>query len=46
LFESPPWIEKIFLIDDWSWVVMMLPVIVWYILSFRWMKNHSAWERE
>lgn len=32
------------LIEDWSWFSMMLPVIVWYRLSLRWMDHHDGWE--
>ena len=47
-----PWINFInneiiatfFLIDDWSWSAMMLPICIWYILSLRWMDNNDAWE--
>ena len=37
-------IEKLFLIDDWSCIAMMIPICVWYILSLRWMDQNSAWE--
>ncbi|MFK5913012.1 MAG: hypothetical protein QM484_01450 [Woeseiaceae bacterium] len=29
-------INKI-LIEDWSWFAMMLPIIVWYWVSLKWM---------
>ncbi len=35
------WVKKLFLIDDWSWFVMMLPMSFWYLLSVRWMDNHG-----
>lgn len=37
-------LSEIFLIDDWSWIAMMLPICLWYILSLRWMDNNNAWE--
>ncbi len=37
-------ITKLFLIDDWSWIAMMIPICIWYILSLRWMDNNNAWE--
>lgn len=51
-FYSFPWVnffeneivEKLFLIDDWSWIAMMIPICIWYILSLRWMDKNSAWE--
>ncbi len=44
LFFKHPWISRIFLLDDWSWAGMMLPIIVWYVLSLRWMDKHQAWQ--
>jgi hypothetical protein len=48
-----PWVQfinsdvvaKLFLIDDWSWIAMMLPLSLWYILSLRWMDTNNAWEQ-
>ena len=37
-------LSEIFLIEDWSWIAMMLPICLWYILSLRWMDNNKAWE--
>lgn len=37
-------IATLFLIDDWSWIAMMIPLCLWYILSLRWMDQNSAWE--
>ena len=37
-------IEKLFLIDDWSWIAMMVPICTWYILSLRWMDQNNAWQ--
>ena len=36
-------IDKI-LIEDWSWFAMMVPVIIWYWLSLRWMDTHAGWD--
>jgi hypothetical protein len=44
LFANQDWIGKIFLIDDWSWVAMMVPVTFWYWMSLRWVDNNSGWE--
>lgn len=38
------WLSSVFLIDDWSWFAMMIPVVIWYWLSLRWMDKHQAWE--
>lgn len=38
------WLAKLFLIDDWSWFAMMLPMTVWYWISLRWIDKHDAWE--
>lgn len=42
-FAGSGWVSKIFLIDDWSWVAMMVPITIWYWLSLKWIDNHHAW---
>lgn len=42
-FTNNEIISMIFLIDDWSWITMMVPICIWYILSLRWMDNNNAW---
>ena len=37
-------VSTLFLIDDWSWIAMMIPICFWYILSLRWMDQNNAWE--
>lgn len=37
-------VATIFLIDDWSWIAMMIPVCIWYLLSLRWMDQNKGWE--
>jgi len=34
---------QLFLIDDWSWIAMMLPITLWYIASLKWMDKHDGW---
>lgn len=46
LFASPVWLEKIFLIHDWSWFAMMIPITIWYWISLRWIDNNSGWTTE
>lgn len=43
LFEGNAWLGTFFLIDDWSWVAMMLPVSFWYWLSLRWVDKNTGW---
>ncbi len=43
LSPNHAWLSTVFLIDDWSWFAMMVPMTVWYWLSLRWADNHSAW---
>ena len=31
-------------LNDWWWFGIMLPVVVWYGLSIRWVDRHSLWE--
>jgi len=38
-------VKSIFLIDDWSWFAMMLPIVIWYILSLKWIDKNSGWEQ-
>lgn len=44
-FAGHGWIAKIFLLDDWSWFAMMVPVTLWYWVSLKWLDKHAAWER-
>lgn len=37
-------VSTLFLIDDWSWAAMMVPICLWYILCLRWMDKNNAWE--
>lgn len=37
-------VTKLFLIDDWSWLAMMIPICIWYILCLRWMDKNNGWE--
>ncbi len=43
-FFNNEFVATIFLIDDWSWIAMMIPICLWYILCLRWMDKNSAWE--
>ncbi len=43
LFPKSLWLVNVFLIDDWSWLAMMVPMTVWYFVSLKWMDNNSAW---
>lgn len=44
LFTKHEWLGNVFLIDDWSWLAMMIPITIWYVASLRWMDKNSAWE--
>ena len=37
-------ITRLFLIDDWSWIAMMIPISIWYVLSLRWMDRNNSWD--
>ena len=43
-FTNNELVATLFLIDDWSWIAMMIPICIWYILSLRWMDQNQAWE--
>ena len=32
------------LIEDWSWFAMMVPIVMWYWLSLRWVDKNTRWE--
>jgi len=38
-------VSTLFLIDDWSWIALMIPICIWYILSLRWMDRNNAWQQ-
>ncbi|VAW54014.1 hypothetical protein MNBD_GAMMA07-1608 [hydrothermal vent metagenome] len=35
--------KQLLLIDDWSWIAMMAPMTLWYIISLKWMDNNEGW---
>ena len=37
-------VSTLFMIEDWSWIAMMLPICAWYILSLRWMDTNQGWD--
>lgn len=47
-----PWVQfsqnaivpKVFLIDDWSWVAMMIPMTIWYWVGLKWVDKNAGWE--
>ena len=38
------WVAKLFLIDDWSWLAMMIPMTLWYWISLKWVDKNQGWE--
>ena len=44
-FENNELIKTIFLIDDWSWIAMMIPITLWYWISLKWVDNNSGWKQ-
>ncbi len=43
-FTDNKMVSTLFLIDDWSWLAMMAPICIWYIMSLRWMDQNNAWQ--
>ncbi len=43
LLPGPDWLARLFLVHDWSWFAMMVPMTGWYWLGLRWMDRHRAW---
>lgn len=37
-------IANIFRVEDWSWVAILVPILIWYFLCYRWMSKHRAWK--
>jgi hypothetical protein len=44
LLPAQEWLGSIFLIDDWSWLAMMVPMTLWYVLSLRWVDQKGDWK--
>ncbi len=42
-FPGIDWVGTLFLIDDWSWIAMMVPMLAWYFLSLRWVDKNGGW---
>jgi hypothetical protein len=42
-FNGNGWVAKLFLIDDWTWFAMMLPMTAWYWLSLKWIDKNGSW---
>lgn len=43
-FTETQWISQVFLINDWSWLTMMVPMVLWYGISLRWVDKNAVWE--
>ena len=43
-FTDHELVASLFLIDDWSWITIMIPICAWYLLSLRWMDQNKSWE--
>jgi hypothetical protein len=37
-------VSQLFLITDWEWFAMMLPLTAWYWLSVRWIDKNRGWQ--
>ena len=44
LLPGHDWIATVFLLEDWSWFAMMIPITLWYWISLKWIDKHSGWE--
>lgn len=42
-FAEYEWVGQVFLIDDWSWLAMMVPILAWYCLCLIWVDKNKAW---
>lgn len=41
--DAGGWVAKLFLIDDWTWFAMMLPLTLWYWVSLKWIDKNTGW---
>ncbi len=41
---EPAWLKQVFLIEDWSWLAMMVPVLIWYAVCLAWCDRNSVWK--
>jgi hypothetical protein len=39
-------VGKIFLIDNWYWFALMVPITVWYVLGLKWIDRNQAFESD
>jgi hypothetical protein len=44
-FNEIPWVSQLFLIGDWEWFAMMLPMTLWYWLSMKWVDKNRGWNQ-
>ena len=42
-FSKNQWVVKSFLINDWSWFAIMLPMTIWYWISLKWVDKNQGW---
>ncbi len=45
-FNGNGWVAKVFLIDDWSWFAMMVPMTAWYVICLKWVDKNQGWNYE
>ena len=43
-FSKNTWVAKLFLLGDWSWFSMMIPMVIWYWVALKWVDKHAGWE--
>ncbi|ANE57584.1 hypothetical protein [Methylomonas sp. DH-1] len=42
-FQGSAWVATMFLIEDWEWFAMMMPMTLWYWMSMRWVDKNGGW---
>lgn len=43
LFSKNLMVAKLFLIKDWNWVAMMIPMTIWYWVGLKWVDKRAGW---
>ncbi len=42
-FSRKPMVGRLFLIHDWNWFAMMIPMTIWYWMSLKWVDKNAGW---
>lgn len=46
IFPDNTLVASLFKIEGWDWILVLIPILIWYLLCYRWMSQNNAWESE